>query len=119
MKVKSYRDLDIWKLGIQIVDCVYTITKRFPNDEKFGLASQMQRAAVSIPANIAEGHARQYKKEFIQFCYIALGSVAEVETMLIISKQRDLVKKDFFEELEGKLDHEGRMIRRLLQRLKS
>ncbi len=80
MKVRSYRELDVWKKGIEIVDLVYEITKKFPNEERYGLATQMQRAAVSIPSNIAEGFARQHTKEYQQFCYISLGSCAELET---------------------------------------
>ena len=64
MKITSYKELDVWKKGVEIVDLVYEVTKRFPTEERFGLAAQMQRAAVSIPSNIAEGFARRYTKEF-------------------------------------------------------
>ena len=72
-KIKSFRDLRIWSLGIEIVKLTYKMTSSFPLNEKFGLASQMQRAAVSIPSNIAEGNIRAHTKEYKQFLRIALG----------------------------------------------
>jgi len=80
-----YKDLDVWKLGIDLVVEIYQITARFPNDELFGLVSQMRRAAVSIPSNIAEGSGRRNTKEFIQFLYIAKGSLLELETHIEIA----------------------------------
>ena len=85
--MKIHKDLDIWKLGIQLVKEIYMLTERFPSSEKFGLSSQLQRCSVSIPSNIAEGAARQGKKEYIQFLYIALGSLSELETQIIIAKE--------------------------------
>ncbi len=85
--MKTHKDLDIWKLGITLVKEVYLLTDTFPSSEKFGLSSQIQRCAVSIPSNIAEGAARQGKKEYIQFLYIALGSLSELETQIIITKE--------------------------------
>jgi len=82
-----HKDLDVWKLGIELVAQIYKITSHFPATEKFGLTSQMQRAAVSIPSNIAEGAARNSEKEYIHFLYISLGSLAELETQLIISQK--------------------------------
>ncbi len=83
-KSQGYKDLLIWQKGIVLVRMVYKLTSRFPDDEKFGLVSQMRRAAVSIPSNIAEGQARHTTQEFIQFLSHAEGSLAEVETQLII-----------------------------------
>lgn len=80
MKVKDYKDLKVWQNGIEIVDKVYTATEHFPNSELYGLSSQMRKAAVSIPSNIAEGFVRQYTKEYTQFLFISLGSCAELET---------------------------------------
>ena len=82
-----HSDLDVWKKAIEFVAEIYKITKNFPKEEIYGLTSQIRRAAVSIPSNIAEGAARNYKKEFIQFLYIAVGSAAETETQLIIAKE--------------------------------
>ncbi len=85
--MKTHKDLDVWKKSIDFVTKVYNITGKFPNNEKFGIISQIRRAAVSIPSNIAEGSARNSKKELIQFLYISLGSAAELETQLIISEK--------------------------------
>jgi four helix bundle protein len=76
----DHKDLDVWKKSMNLVVLIYDITSKFPSDERFGLTSQMRRAAVSIPSNIAEGAARKGDKEFIQFLMIALGSLSELET---------------------------------------
>jgi four helix bundle protein len=81
----THENLDIWKLSIEFVTKVYSCTKGFPSEEKFGLVSQIRRASVSIPSNIAEGAARKSDKEFMQLLYISLGSIAEIDTQLIIS----------------------------------
>ncbi len=83
----SFKDLEVWKQGIDLVTEVYKLTGMFPSHEQFGLVSQMRRAAVSIPSNIAEGQGRKNVKEFIQFLYIAKGSLAELETQLIICER--------------------------------
>lgn len=119
VKIRSYKDLDVWKKGIEIVDLVYRITAMFPAEERFSLAAQMQRSAISIPSNIAEGFARQYRKEYQQFCYIALGSCSELETQMIISKRRNYLRKEDFLELEELLDHESRMLMNLLKSLRT
>jgi len=82
----DHKDLEVWKLSIDLVEKVYILSKGFPDHEKFGLIAQIRRAAISIPSNIAEGSARKSDKELIQFLYIALGSLSELETQLIISK---------------------------------
>jgi len=84
-KIKSFRDLRIWKTGMDLVEDVYLLTKVFPKEEMFGLTSQMRRCVVSIPSNIAEGFARFHKKEFKNFLSIALGSCAELETQIDIA----------------------------------
>ena len=83
--VKTHRDLDVWKVSMDFVVALYRMTATFPNQEKFGLIPQIRRASVSICSNIAEGAARNHSKEFLQFLYIALGSVSEIETQLEIS----------------------------------
>ena len=84
---KSFRDLDVWKPSIEIVKNNYQLTNKFPNSEIYGLIGQLRRSAISIPSNIAEGHGRNSAKEFKQFLAIALGSRAELETRLVISKE--------------------------------
>lgn len=81
----THKDLDIWKLSMEMVVDIYEITKSFPDEEKFGLVSQMRRCAVSIPSNIAEGAARGTTKEFLRFLQIAKGSLAELETQMEIA----------------------------------
>jgi four helix bundle protein len=82
---RSYKDLVAWQKGIALAKVVYRLTKNFPSEEKFGLVSQMRRAAVSVPSNIAEGQARHTTGEFVQFISHAEGSIAELDTQLILS----------------------------------
>jgi four helix bundle protein len=82
---KAYTDLDVWQRSRKLANMVYTITKKFPKDELFGLTNQMRRAAVSVPSNIAEGCGRQHVNEAVQFFYIARGSLYELETQIYIS----------------------------------
>jgi len=85
IKAGGYQDLLVWQKGIVLVKRIYQLTKGFPGDEKFGLVSQMRRAAVSVPSNLAEGQARRTTGEFIQFISHAEGSIAELDTQLIIA----------------------------------
>ncbi len=85
MAIRSFQDLEVWKVSMKLVVNVYRITREMPTHERFGLASQMQRAAVSIPSNIAEGSKRTSRADFRQFCLIALGSAAELETQLLLT----------------------------------
>jgi len=99
--MQIYNNLEVWKLGISLVKEVYKATQNFPREELYGLASQIRRVAVSIPSNIAEGAGRNSRKEFLQFLYIALGSIAELETQLIIAKELNYLREDqIFESLE-------------------
>ena len=85
--VRTHRDLDVWKDGIELVVKIYEIVQKFPNEERYGLVDQIKRSAISIPSNIAEGAARNSKKEFLQFLHISLGSISELETQLIIANR--------------------------------
>jgi four helix bundle protein len=85
-KIKSFRDLNIWKKGIEIAEKTYQFTSELPKDEQFGLVSQMRCAAISLPSNAAEGFRRRSNREFRQFLHIALGSAAELETILNFAK---------------------------------
>jgi len=86
-KVMDHKDLEVWKKSIALVKKIYEISSKFPKEEKYSLTDQIRRCAVSIPSNIAEGSARNSDKELIQFLYISLGSLAELETQLIISQE--------------------------------
>ena len=82
--MRNFRNLDIWKQGIEIVKLIYNLSERLPSEEKFGLRSQITRAAVSIPSNIAEGASRNSEVEFNRFLEISIGSLFEIETQLVI-----------------------------------
>jgi len=100
--MKTHKDLDIWSRGIGFVEQIYKLTAKFPKEELYCLTSQIRRAAISYPSNIAEGAARFSKKEFIQFLYISLASLSEVETQLIIAeKLRYLRENSLLEEVEA------------------
>lgn len=90
--MSTHKDLDVWKLGIDLVENIYKITSELPDDERYGLSSQMKRSAVSIPSNIAEGAARNSIKDYIRFLYISLGSLSELETQLIIAERTKCLK---------------------------
>ena len=90
--VRTVKDLKVWQKSIELVELIYKITERYPSNEQYGLVSQMRRAAVSVPSNIAEGYRRQYRKEYKQFLSVALGSCSELETQLEISKRLGFLK---------------------------
>ena len=90
--MKNHMDLDVWKNSMKLVEKIYKLSSRFPKEEIYGLTSQIRRASVSIPSNIAEGSARNSNKEFIQFLYISLGSTAEVETQLLIAQRLNYIQ---------------------------
>jgi len=92
--IKTHKDLDVWKEAIAVAKEVYKLTESFPQEETYGLTSQMRRAAVSIASNIAEGAARNSTKEFIQSLYIALGSLAELETQLLLARELEFVPEN-------------------------
>lgn len=91
---KTHKDLDVWKNAMDLVEKTYVLSGKFPRNEQFGLTSQLRRAVVSIPSNIAEGAARNSDKEFLQFLYISLGSLAEVETQLLLAKRLQFFTED-------------------------
>lgn len=114
--MKSHKDLTVYKTSIDLVVDVYKTSRSFPDTEKFGLTSQIRRAAVSIPSNIAEGAARNSKKDFIRFLYISLGSLAETETQLEIAERLEFIKAN--SEIEEKIIYIRRMILKLIKSLK-
>lgn len=118
--VNSYKDLLFWQKGIKIVILVYKLVKNFPEDERFALTSQLKRTSVSIPSNIAEGFARNTDKSFRYFPDIAKGSLNEIETQLIISKESDFVKDEtLFDELMLMIQEESKMIYSFSKTLKN
>ena len=117
--MKTHKDLDVWKFAIEFVTSVYKATSIFPGDEKFGLTSQLRRASVTIPSNIAEGAARNHPKEFIQFLYIALSSASEIETQLIICKNLNLIDEMIFDKLSGELETIAKMLNGLINSIKN
>lgn len=115
--VVSYRDLVVWQKAMELVSAVYKLTRTFPDSERFGLASQIQRAAVSIPSNIAEGQGRLATKEFRQFLGIARGSLKELETQLLISIDLTYAGAEDVADCLGLTDEIGRMLNALIKAL--
>ncbi len=99
-----YKDLKFWQLSREFCKKIYTYTTLFPKEEKFGLVSQLRRASISIPSNIAEGASRKSNKDFSRFIEIALGSCYEIETQLIISNDLNFMSDNYCKELQEKLD---------------
>tara|TARA_R110001592_G_scaffold99522_3_gene283531 strand:- start:4501 stop:4866 length:366 start_codon:yes stop_codon:yes gene_type:complete len=91
---KNYKNLDVWKQARELVSLIYTVVSNFPEEEKFGLTSQLKSASISIPSNIAEGIGRNSKKETKQFCYIAKGSLYEVETQIFLAIDLQFISED-------------------------
>jgi len=113
----NFRKLNIWKDGIEVTKETYSINRLFPKEERFGLSSQIQRCAVSIPSNIAEGTSRSTNKHFKQYLETALGSAFEWETQLIIAFQIEYILKETFEHLENKIQHIQNQIIRFMNSL--
>lgn len=111
----TYKDLIVWQKGIELVRQIYMLTNVFPDAEKFGLTSQMRRSAVSIPSNIAEGRQRSTRKDFVQFLRIAQGSVAELETQVIIAKM--IFPKNNYQPIELLLNEIQKMLASMITKL--
>ena len=106
----NFNNLEIWKRSIELTLQVYELTSTFPLDEKYGLISQLKRAAISVPSNIPEGAGRKSTKEFIQFCHIAIGSLCEVETQLIIANKLKFISSSGFDNTTANLHGIRKMI---------
>jgi four helix bundle protein len=115
--VESYTDLRIWQQGIKIVKEIYLCCNSFPNNEKYGLTSQMKRAVISIPSNIAEGFCRLHNKEYKQFLSVSLGSCAELITQVYIAKELNFLKADIALHLIDLIEPESKQIRSLITKL--
>ena len=117
MEVRSYKDLVLWQKAMDMTEAVYRVSGELPQDERFGLISQIRRAAVSVPANIAEGHQRASTKDFLRFLSIASGSLAEVETLVELAFRLHSIQTTSVADVAGRADEVGRMLRSLQKRL--
>lgn len=117
--MRNFRKLKIWEQGIVIVKEIYKIAQKLPSDEKFGLKSQITSAAVSIPSNIAEGSSRNSVVEFKRFLEIAIGSLFEVETQLIIIQELELIESEELKIIFELIEKEGKMINGLINTIKN
>lgn len=116
-EVRHYRDLRVWQKSVTWVEVIYAATRAWPQDERFGLISQVRRAAVSVPSNIAEGCARRSTGDFVRFLSIARGSLAEVETQLIIATRLDYLNSTAEASLLEAADELSRMLAGLIAKL--
>ncbi len=117
MGIQSYRDLKVWQKAMDLVERCYQITKFFPKDELFGLTSQIRRAAVSIPSNIAEGSAREHTKELLYHLAISYGSLAELETDFQIAKRLGYIHLSTYNQVSVEATNIGKMLNGLRRSL--
>jgi four helix bundle protein len=117
MRVKSYIDLEVWQLGMEIVEITYRLTKNFPPEEIYGLRLQMRKASISIPSNIAEGCEREGTKEFLHFLSIARGSLGELNTQYLVSVRLGYIKQEDFQVVSDKLNVLGKKLNSLYKSL--
>ena len=117
VKIKSFKDLNIWMRSIKIVKEIYQISKLFPKEEVYGLTNQVRRSAISIPSNIAEGFARFHNKEYRQFLFISLGSCAELSTQMIIALHLGYVENKKADQLLNEIDEISKMTMCLIKKI--
>ena len=113
--IRTYRDLVVWQKSMELVKLVYQVCHKLPGTERFGMISQLQRAAVSIPSNIAEGWGRETKNFFLTFLRVAKGSLAELDTLTIIARDLNYIESDIFEQLNNKSEEISRMLNALIR----
>ncbi len=118
MLEKPHKKLDVWKKSLALVKLVYAATRSFPPNEVYGLTNQIRRAAISIPSNIAEGAARQTKKEFIQFLHMAQGSLSELDTQIDISLELEYLKRTELNGMQMLMSDIDKMLTGLIKSLK-
>ena len=104
MVVKNHKELIAWQKGMDLVESVYKVTAQYPKEEQYGLTSQSRRAAISIPSNIAEGHSRNHRAEYRQSVYIAIGSLAELETQLYAAREVELLRDEYLAPVFARID---------------
>jgi four helix bundle protein len=117
--VKNYKELTVWQKSVSLSAAVYKLTHQFPDIEKFGLTSQLRRAATSIPANVAEGWGRGSTREYIQFLSIVRGSLMELETHAMIARQLGYLGLEDFATLQSNVEEIGKMLNGLIQALRA
>ena len=117
MGIMTFKDLKVWQEAMMLVEMIYLKTKTFPKEEIYGLTSQIRRAAVSIPANIAEGNGRKSRKEYLQFLSIANGSLSELETHILIAERLKLVTEETMNLLQPQMQLVGRLLSALRKSL--
>jgi four helix bundle protein len=117
--VNSYRDLKVWQMAMHLAEAIYRTTESFPSRETYALANQLQRAAVSIPSNLAEGHARSTTKDYLRFVSIAQGSLAEAETQLELAQRLGYIAVPILADLLEQTNELGRMLHGLRNALTS
>lgn len=115
--LKSYRELEVWKVAMDLAENIYALSSGFPADERFGLTSQIRRASVSIPSNIAEGHARPTTRDYLRFVGIGLGSLAELETQLLLARRLHYIDETTLADAMDASQRLGRMLRGLAKAL--
>lgn len=117
--MKTHKDLDVWQKSVAFVTDIYAATTEFPSREMYGLTSQIRRAAVSVPSNVAEGSVRHSNAEFIRFLYIALSSAAELDTQLIIANNLKYLADTDFEKLQNELETISKLLQGLIRFLRN
>jgi len=117
MKLTSFRQLIVWQKGIELATKIYKTTEQFPKSEIFGIRNQMRRASVSVPSNIAEGRERGTRKDFVQFLRISLGSIAELETQIEISKNVGFIVKNDYENIIDTIVEIRKMLYKMIDKL--
>jgi four helix bundle protein len=117
--LKNYKELVVWQKSYRLCLGIYKITKKYPQGERYGLISQMRRAALSIVSNIAEGYGRKTTKEYIRFLYIAYGSTCELETQLLLSGDLGYLSKESLSEFQAKIGEVERMLKALIRSLEN
>lgn len=118
-RIRSCKDLEVWQVGMELVEEVYRFSAAFPPDERFGITSQIRRASVSVPSNIAEGHGRESTQDFIRFLRMAQGSIKEVETQALLSQRLGFARPGEGERVLELIDRVGRMTRALIRSLQN
>ena len=116
--METHKDLRVWQQSIEMVTSIYLMTKAFPKEELFGLVSQMRRAAVSVPSNIAEGYARGMNKEKLYFLRISSGSMSEIETQLILSSNLGYIGQETYDELSEQITSVWKQLNALISSIK-